>query len=75
MVKNLSIVFRKGLGGQPILGEDGKAPIWKKSIFWHLAYEKVSDVYHTINIMHLTKNICVNLLGLLGTYGDDKDTI
>jgi len=25
--------------------------------------------------MHLMKNICVNLLGFLGTYGQAKDTI
>ena len=25
--------------------------------------------------MHLTKNLCVNLLSFLGTYGKDKDTL
>jgi hypothetical protein len=25
--------------------------------------------------MHLTKNLCLNLLGLLGVYGKPKDTL
>jgi hypothetical protein len=28
-----------------------------------------------INMMHLTKNIFMNLLGFLGTYGKNKDTL
>jgi hypothetical protein len=27
-----------------------------------------------IDVMHLTKNLCVNLLGFLGLYGKTKDT-
>ena len=28
-----------------------------------------------INMMHLTKNPCVNLLGFMGVYGKPKDTL
>ncbi|XP_066159800.1 uncharacterized protein [Oryza sativa Japonica Group] len=33
------------------------------------------DVRHAIDVMHLTKNFCVNLLGFLGVYGKSKDTL
>ena len=31
-------------------------------------------VRSSINVMHVTKNLCVNLLGFLGVYGKTKDT-
>ena len=49
--------------------------MWKKSIFWELPYWKVLDMRNAINIMHLTKNLCVNLLGFMGVYGKSKDTL
>jgi Transposase family tnp2/Domain of unknown function (DUF4218)/Domain of unknown function (DUF4216) len=76
MVKNLRVVFGKGSGSQPVPNENGKAPMWKKkSIFWDLPYWEVLDVRHAIDVMHITKNLCVNLLGFLGTYGKGKDTL
>jgi hypothetical protein len=49
--------------------------MWKKkSIFWELEYWKFLEVYSAIGVMHLPKNLCVNLLGLLGLYGKIKDT-
>ncbi|WVZ75778.1 hypothetical protein U9M48_023810 [Paspalum notatum var. saurae] len=36
---------------------------------------EVLDVCHTIDMMHVTKNLCVNLLGFLRTYGKNKDTL
>nr|AAM19041.1 putative transposon-like protein RIM2 [Oryza sativa Japonica Group] len=33
------------------------------------------DVRHAIDMMHLTKNLCVNLLGFLDVYGKSKDTL
>ena len=30
---------------------------------------------HAIDVMHLTNNLCVNLLGFLGVYGKPKDTL
>ena len=52
------------------------APMWKKkSIFWELPYWEVLDVRHAIDVMHLTKNFCVNLITFLGVYGKTKDTV
>ena len=49
--------------------------MWKKkSIFWELPYWEVLEVRSTINVMHVMKNLCVNLLGFLGVYGKTKDT-
>nr|AAX94965.1 transposon protein, putative, CACTA, En/Spm sub-class [Oryza sativa Japonica Group]ABA92676.1 transposon protein, putative, CACTA, En/Spm sub-class [Oryza sativa Japonica Group] len=76
MVKDLKVVFGKGSGSQPIESEDGHAAMWKKnSIFWELPYWEFLDVRHAIDVMHLTKNLCVNLLGFLGVYGKSKDTL
>ncbi|XP_066167791.1 uncharacterized protein [Oryza sativa Japonica Group] len=76
MVKDLKVVFGKGPGSQPIESEDGHAAMWKKnSIFWELPYWEFLDVRHAIDVMHLTKNLCVNLLGFLGVYGKSKDTL
>nr|CAJ86268.1 H0901F07.5 [Oryza sativa] len=76
MGKDLKVVFGKGLGSQHIESEDGHAAMWKKnSIFWELPYWEFLDVRHAIDVMHLTKNLCVNLLGFLGAYGKSKDTL
>ena len=76
MVKDLEVIFGKGPGGQSVPNDaDGHAPMWKKkSIFWELPYWKVLEVRSAIDVMHLTKNLCVNLLGFLGVYGKTKDT-
>ena len=76
MVKILEVVFGKGPGSQPVPSDNGLAPMWKKkSIFWELPYRKVLDVRHVIDVMHLTKNLCVNLIGFLGVYEKNKDTL
>jgi hypothetical protein len=41
---------------------------------WELPYLKFLEVYCAIDMMYVTKNICVNLLGFLGVYGKIKDT-
>jgi hypothetical protein len=76
MVKDLKVIFGKGPGGQPVPKDaDGRAPMWKKkSIFWDLPYWKDLEVRSSIDVMHVTKNLCVNLLGFLGVYGKTKDT-
>jgi hypothetical protein len=76
MVKDLRVIFGKSLGRQPVPNDDdGHVPMWKKkSIFWDLEYWKVLEVRSAIDVMHLTKNLCVNLLGFLGSYGKIKDT-
>ena len=43
--------------------------------FQELPYWKVLDVRHAIDVMHLTKNLCVNLIGFLGVYGKTKHTL
>jgi hypothetical protein len=44
--------------------------MWKKqSIFWELPYWKDLNVRHSIDVMHVEKNVCKSLLGtLLNTY-------
>ena len=76
MVKDVKVVFGKAHGSEPIPnGADGHAPMWKKkSIFWELPYWQVLEVRSAIDVMHLTKNLCVNLLGFMGVYGKPKDT-
>ena len=50
--------------------------MWKKkSIFWELPYWEVLDVRQAIDVMHLTKNLCVNLIAFLGVYEKTKDTL
>jgi hypothetical protein len=40
--------------------------IWKKqSIFWELPYWKDLDVRHSIDVMHVKKNVCESLLETL----------
>ena len=75
MIKNLKAIFGKGPGGQSVPnGADGHAPMWKqKSIFWDLPYWKVLEVQSTIDVMYVTKNLCVNQKGFLGMYGKTKD--
>ena len=78
MVKDLDqlVTFGKGPGGKSVPKDaEGHAPMWKKkSIFWELPYWKVLRVRSSIDVMHVTKNLCVNLLGFLGVYGKTKDT-
>jgi hypothetical protein len=76
MVKDIEVIFGNGPGGQSVPhDEDGHAPMWKKkSIFWELEYWKFLEVRSAIDMMHVTKNLCVNLLGFLGVYGKTKDT-
>ena len=47
----------------------------KKSILWELPYWDVLEVRNAIDVMHLAKNLCVNVLGFLDTYGQGKDTL
>jgi hypothetical protein len=76
MVNDLQVIFGKGPGGLSVPNDaEGRAPMWKKkSIFWDLPYWKDLEVRSSIDVMHVTKNLCVNLLGFLGVYGKTKDT-
>jgi hypothetical protein len=75
MVKDLEVIFGKDPGGQSILKDPiiEHTAMWKKkSIFWELEYWKDLEVRSSIDVMHMTKNLCVNLLGFLGVYGKTK---
>jgi hypothetical protein len=75
MVKDLKVVYGKGFGSQYIpKDKDGHATMWKKkSIFWELPYWEIIEVLNAIDVMHVMKNFCLNLLGHLGVYGKSKD--
>jgi hypothetical protein len=77
MVKDLRVVFGKGDGSEPVPHDaNGRAPMWKKkSIFWELPYWEILEVRNAIDVMHLTKNLCLNVLGFLGCYKNSKDTL
>ena len=48
--------------------------MWKKkSIFWRLPYWKDLEVRHCIDLMHVEKNVCESLMGLLLNPGTTKD--
>jgi hypothetical protein len=50
--------------------------MWKKKyVFWELPYCVVHEVRSAIDVMHLTKNLCVNILGFKGLYGKSKGTL
>jgi hypothetical protein len=72
MVKDVHVV----LGKQKRTGMKTKEDdMWKKqSIFWELPYWKDLDVRHSIDVMHVEKNMCESLLRiLLNTDGRTRD--
>jgi hypothetical protein len=70
-VDNIVVEFGKKQKEVPIEG------IWKKKcIFWDLPYWKDLDVRHCLDGMHIIKNICESLFGLLlNIKGKTKDGI
>jgi hypothetical protein len=78
MVRDLEVIFGKDPGGQSVPSDVATrhATMWKKkSIFWELEYLKDLEVRSSIDVMHMTKNVCLNLLGFLDVYGKTKDTL
>jgi hypothetical protein len=71
MVKDVHVV----LGKWKRTGKTTKDDMWKKQlIFWELPYWKYLDVRHSIDVMHVEKNVCESLLGtLLNTDGKTRD--
>jgi hypothetical protein len=59
-------MYGKGSGSQFVpKDKDGHASMWnKKSIFWELPYWEIPEVHNTIDVMHVMKNFCLNLLGV-----------
>ncbi|XP_051151924.1 uncharacterized protein LOC127265929 [Andrographis paniculata] len=58
-------------------GVDGQQQVWKKkSIFFQLPYWSENEVRHNLDLMHIEKNVCENVLyTLLGTKGKTKDNL
>jgi hypothetical protein len=77
MVKALRVVFGKGDGSEPVPHDaNGRAPMWKKKfIFWELPYWEILEVRNAIDVMHLMKNLCLNVLCFLGCYKNSKDIL
>jgi hypothetical protein len=69
--------LERGRGSQQVPNDENRhASMWKKkSILWELPYWEILEVCYAIDVMHLTKNLCTNLLGFLGMYGQAKDTM
>jgi hypothetical protein len=60
MIKDIDVVLGKG---RKKLKAGG---MWKKrSIFWELPYWRHLEVRHCIDVMHVEKNVCDSLIGLL----------
>jgi hypothetical protein len=63
MVKNVHVILGKWKRTTKNNEEDD---MWKKqSIFWELPYWKDLDVRHSIDMMHIEKNVCESLIGTL----------
>ncbi|XP_076886075.1 uncharacterized protein LOC143535814 [Bidens hawaiensis] len=78
-VKNINTVWGKRTrdGNGAGAGAGTGVGIWKKkSIFWDLPYWKDLEVRHCLDVMHIEKNVCDSLLGLLlNIPGKTKDGI
>ena len=72
-VKNVHVVL--GKRKRPSKAEKENMGIWnKQSILWELPYWKDLDIRHSIDVMHVEKNVCESLLGtLLNMPGKSKD--
>jgi hypothetical protein len=63
MVKDDHVVLDKRKKTSKNTEEDD---MWKKqSIFWEVPYWKDLDIHHLIDVMHVKKNVCEILLGIL----------
>ena len=76
LVKDIKCTFGK-LVPAASTSTSGPTPLFKKrSIFWDLPYWKDLDVRHAIDVMHVEKNVCESLIGvLLDIKGKAKDTL
>nr|AAT85787.1 transposase family protein [Oryza sativa Japonica Group]ABF96900.1 transposon protein, putative, CACTA, En/Spm sub-class, expressed [Oryza sativa Japonica Group] len=73
MVKDITNEF----GKKRKRSKEDKKRMWKKkSIFWRLPYWEDLEVRHCIDLMHVEKNVCDSLLGLLlNMPGKTKDRL
>jgi hypothetical protein len=63
MVKDVHIVLGKQKRTSKNTEEDDMLKKW--SMFWKLPYWKDLYVHHSIDVMHVEKNVCESLLGTL----------
>lgn len=63
--------------GQKRKRSEGHVPIWGRRVsLWDLPYWPSLKLRHNLDVMHIEKNICENLLGtLLGIHGKSKDNV
>ena len=63
--------------GQKRKRSAGRVPIWGRSVsLWDLPYWPSLKLRHNLDVMHIEKNVCENLLGtLLGIPNKSKDNI
>jgi hypothetical protein len=55
---------------------DGPKIYTRKSVLWRLPYWKNLKLPHNLDVMHIEKNVCENILGtLLNIQGKSKDTL
>ena len=73
-VKDVTLVLGKRKRGVDHEGDDDEGILNKKSIVWELEYWHILAVRHSIDTMHLKKNICESLVGtIMNTKGKGKD--
>jgi hypothetical protein len=71
MVKDAHVILSKRKRTGKNTEEDD---MWKKqSIFWELPYWKDLDIHHSIDMMHVKKNVCESLL-LMTKFGKARKT-
>jgi hypothetical protein len=72
MVKNVHVILSKQ---KRTVKNNEEDDMWKKqSIFWEVPYGKDLDIHHSIEVMHVKKNVCESLVGtLLNTNGKTRD--
>ena len=48
-------------------------PCGRRNLYFGIYHIGFLEVHSAIDVMHVTKNICCNLLNFLGVYGKSKD--
>ncbi|XP_058006773.1 uncharacterized protein LOC110657485 [Hevea brasiliensis] len=77
-VKNLEgVILTKAPHMKKAISHDGRGDNWnKKCIFFDLPYWRTLLLRHNLDVMHIEKNICDNILGtIMNIKGKTKDSI
>jgi hypothetical protein len=73
MVKDVHVILSKRKMTGKNTEEDDMSK--KQSIFWKLPYWKYLDIRHSIDVMHVEKNVCKSLSGHCLTWTGKLGTI